>query len=382
MAIYLKPRRGSKANAFNQNIGLRKGEIFLEYPEGRIGREPGRIVIGDGATSYDHINYASTSTNEFQPFITDPSIYIPRFDNSTPTPQATALYDWNATTKAIDEIGNGSTVSTSKLPKAIGSIKKSLSLLLDNVANINRTKYTKYSNVNINDGGLTTENVSGSTTSQIIVSGDTINKVVDANGTTSGWNNTTVTSLEEYISFVSSEGVSVATFNAATASLNTSIGTKANASTLTNYTPLSTFNASTANLNAAINGKVATTTFNSATASLNTAINDKVSTSTFNASTLFLNTKITNTKRLIGWQKLQFTGTSASQVTIHQSTSLSINANDEIIVALMSSGKTIIRDLYYNTSDKQVYVTLPSGGGGTDNDYIIDIMVVQFGIDR
>ena len=356
MAIYLKPRRGSRSNAFNQNIGLRKGEIFLEYPEGRIGREPGRIVIGDGATSYEHINYASTSTNEFQPFITDPSIYVPRFDNSTPSPQATANYDWNATTKAIDEIGNGSTVSTTKLPKAIGSIKKSLSLLLDNIASLNKTKYSKFSNIIIDDNGLVSENISGNTNSQISIDGDTINKVKDINGTTYGWNGSTVASLEDYIGFIASEaseGVSVTTFNSATASLNT-----------------------------AINGKVSTNTFNSATSSLNTAINGKVSTDTFNASTVFLNTKITNTKRLIGWQKLQFTGTSASQVTIHQSTSLSIVASDEIIVALMSSGKTIIRDLYYNTSDKQVYVTLPSGGGGTDNAYTIDIMVLQFGIDR
>ena len=59
-----------------------------------------------------------------------------------------------ASTKAIDEIGNGSTVSATKLPKAIGSIKKSLSLLLDNIASLNKTKYSKFSNIIIDDNGL------------------------------------------------------------------------------------------------------------------------------------------------------------------------------------------------------------------------------------
>ena len=63
MAKYLKPRRGSKANAYDQNIGLQKGELFMEFPNGYIGKEPGRLVIGDGASSYQSCNYATSATN-------------------------------------------------------------------------------------------------------------------------------------------------------------------------------------------------------------------------------------------------------------------------------------------------------------------------------
>lgn len=129
MAKYLKPRRGSKESAYSQNIDLLKGEIFLEFPEGNTGKEPGRIVIGDGFTGYRDLDYATTSTEKFQPFITDPSIYIPRFENTIPTE------DYNNTTAVIEEIGNGSTANTVVLPNAIGAIKKSLYKLLDNISN-------------------------------------------------------------------------------------------------------------------------------------------------------------------------------------------------------------------------------------------------------
>jgi hypothetical protein len=122
VAIYLKPRRGAQATAKDQNIGLKKGEIFLEFPVGRIGREPGRIVIGDGATSYDRIVYGSTSTNEFQPFITDPSIYIPRFAN---TSTSTGEGQISPAFESINKMGNGSTMGE-KLPIIVGAIKESL----------------------------------------------------------------------------------------------------------------------------------------------------------------------------------------------------------------------------------------------------------------
>lgn len=136
MANYLRPKRGSQYNAKEQNLGLKKGEIFLEFPEGRMGREPGRIVIGDGSTSYSDMKYATTSTNEFQPFITDPSIYVPRFENTVPASTSSATFDWNSTTKAINEIGSGAVTEENKitLPKSIGAIKKSVSLLLNGLA--------------------------------------------------------------------------------------------------------------------------------------------------------------------------------------------------------------------------------------------------------
>ena len=137
MARYLRPRRGDTAIANEQNIKLFKGELFMEYPNGNIGREPGRLVVGDGNSSFSNIDYAPGSTNSFQPFITDPNIFIPRFENSTPAPAASATHDFNASTVAINDIGNGSTVGK-KLPDIIGAIKKTLCLHNNSIAKLNR----------------------------------------------------------------------------------------------------------------------------------------------------------------------------------------------------------------------------------------------------
>jgi hypothetical protein len=142
MAKYLRPKRGSKDIAHTQNFVLRPGELFMEFPEGMIGKEPGRIVIGDGATSYDHIEYATTTTNKFQPFITDPSIYVPRFENSNPQ---TNNYTFDAGTTEINNIGNGSTAGA-KLPKIIGSIKGAL------VKHANSLNYLYQNKLSINGG--------------------------------------------------------------------------------------------------------------------------------------------------------------------------------------------------------------------------------------
>ena len=136
MAKYLRPRRGTKGNAIAQQILLKKGEFFLEYPVSDIGKGPGRIVVGDGATQYQNLDYNTTATNVFRPFITDPEIFTPRFENTTP--QASSFtYDWNATTAAIDSIGNGSTTSLVTLPTIIGAVKKTLCLNTNAIAKLN-----------------------------------------------------------------------------------------------------------------------------------------------------------------------------------------------------------------------------------------------------
>lgn len=127
MAKYLRPRRGSQANARSQNIKLQKGELFMEFPNGYIGKEPGRIVVGcDGTTTYSALNHSSIAQpalNTYQPFITDPSIYIPKFTN---TATSTGSGSVTSAMSEINNIGDGSTASTKTLPNIIGSIKKSL----------------------------------------------------------------------------------------------------------------------------------------------------------------------------------------------------------------------------------------------------------------
>jgi hypothetical protein len=101
MAKYLRPRRGTRTNAVGQNILLKRGEIFLEFPNSDIGAGRGKIIVGDGATSYNNIT----------PFIEDPSLYYPRFNNSTyQTSNYTNKY--NNSTETINKMngGNNSTV--------------------------------------------------------------------------------------------------------------------------------------------------------------------------------------------------------------------------------------------------------------------------------
>jgi len=135
MAKYLRPRRGSKANAVAQKIALKKGEMFLEFPNSEIGKGPGRLIIGDGATSYQNMNYATTATNVFRPFITDPEIYIPRFTN---TNASTSDYTIDSGTEAINNIGNGSNSSTTTLPFIIGCIKEALCKHADSINRIDK----------------------------------------------------------------------------------------------------------------------------------------------------------------------------------------------------------------------------------------------------
>ena len=134
MAKFLRPRRGSKDNAIAQKILLKKGELFLEFPMSDIGKGPGRLVIGDGATSYQNMNYTSTATNVFRPFITDPELFVPRFDNST---YQTSEWTVDAGTEAINAMGDGSSASTVAIPTLIGNIKNALCKHANSIIRIN-----------------------------------------------------------------------------------------------------------------------------------------------------------------------------------------------------------------------------------------------------
>lgn len=57
MPSYLRPRRGKKTTAESENIVLKKGEAFFEYPDTGIGTGIGKIKMGDGVTSYNDLPY-------------------------------------------------------------------------------------------------------------------------------------------------------------------------------------------------------------------------------------------------------------------------------------------------------------------------------------
>ena len=64
MANYLKPRRGKKATAISQNLLLKKGEIFFEYPDTGTGTGAGKIKMGDGTTTYNNLPYFNAGLDE------------------------------------------------------------------------------------------------------------------------------------------------------------------------------------------------------------------------------------------------------------------------------------------------------------------------------
>ena len=139
MAKFLLPRRGSKADATTQNVRLYRGEMFMEFPNGNIGNEPGRIVVGNGNNYYSELSYASTTTGEFQPFITDPSIYVPRFDNTRKDPVVDPVSSYSDSLYKLNTMNDyGSTSSTVTLSDTIGNMKEVASLHNNNLRLFNR----------------------------------------------------------------------------------------------------------------------------------------------------------------------------------------------------------------------------------------------------
>jgi hypothetical protein len=127
MAKYLRPRRGTKTNAIGQNILLKRGEIFLEFQGDTIGNSRGKLIEGDGNTSYSNIT----------PFIEDTSLYIPKYTE----------YSSLSSTEAINIIGDGSSAATATLPNIVAATKQALKKIADK-SNDNYNAATSKANTN------------------------------------------------------------------------------------------------------------------------------------------------------------------------------------------------------------------------------------------
>lgn len=148
MGKFLRPRRGNVNEAVYENIVLYKGEILLEYPEGRgVGKSPGRIIIGTGDDPYNRKKDVTNNPDDYQPFITDPSIYVPIFSDSSPSTE----YDYEDNDRGATLLG--SIISgVTKLPVLIGFIKKILCRHTDNLRYDNdRIKALEQAIANINN---------------------------------------------------------------------------------------------------------------------------------------------------------------------------------------------------------------------------------------
>lgn len=53
----LRPKRGKRSTAIDQNIKLARGEIFFEVPDTGTGTGVGNIVMGDGTSNYEDLPY-------------------------------------------------------------------------------------------------------------------------------------------------------------------------------------------------------------------------------------------------------------------------------------------------------------------------------------
>ena len=141
MAKYLRPRRGTLANADSQNLLLKKGELFFEYPVGSVGMAPAKLMIGNGITQYTSSNPVTTdtsgsSTNSFAPALVHPVLYRPKFTDSN---CATSDWTFNAGTEAISNIKPWVNTSNqgSLLPNIIGNIKQALCNHADSLTKLN-----------------------------------------------------------------------------------------------------------------------------------------------------------------------------------------------------------------------------------------------------
>lgn len=91
MSKSLKPYRGKKTSAESQNIVLKNGEVFFEYPEEGIGTGAGKIKMGDGTTSYSNLPYFMGEETEQ---IIDGTITVGKA--STASKAGTATYSTNS----------------------------------------------------------------------------------------------------------------------------------------------------------------------------------------------------------------------------------------------------------------------------------------------
>jgi hypothetical protein len=87
MANYLKPKRGRRSTAEEQNFILKRGEVFFECPETGQGTGTGRIKVGDGTTAYTSLPYFLDPDN----FVSDISTSAIIFTETSETNNTTLL---------------------------------------------------------------------------------------------------------------------------------------------------------------------------------------------------------------------------------------------------------------------------------------------------
>jgi len=79
----LRPYRGTKTKALEENIVLGEGEVFFEFPESGVGTGKGKIKMGDGNTPYGELPYFIYDLD-----LNDDSAIVDFTDSNTATSKA------------------------------------------------------------------------------------------------------------------------------------------------------------------------------------------------------------------------------------------------------------------------------------------------------
>jgi len=120
MASYLRPRRGRRGPAEDQNFVLKRGEVFFEAPDSGVGTGTGRIKIGDGTTHYKTLPYF---------FDHDEFITVVGLSDTEISFTETSITDNTTLLSTI--------ISGTKLKKIIAAIKNLLANLNKSIEDIN-----------------------------------------------------------------------------------------------------------------------------------------------------------------------------------------------------------------------------------------------------
>ena len=141
----LRPYRGKESDAIDQNILLKRGELFIEYLDEGIGKGIGRIKIGDGVTPYRTLPYFIDQTDISDSFlkkfiastVTDDTDLLNMITNDVDLATITAVEKKLFENRIANEVDFGTSISSlvEQIGKNTSSISTLWSTAIDNTGN-------------------------------------------------------------------------------------------------------------------------------------------------------------------------------------------------------------------------------------------------------
>ena len=142
---FFRPKRGKKATAESQNIILKPGELFFEYPDTGVGTGSGKVKMGDGSTPYKDLPYfldntgSGSSSGGGSTVTVDVDDSIIEFTDDTSTDN----------TELLNKV-----VSGAKLKVIIAAIKKLLSNISTSISSLKTIVDSNTSKISTNTSNI------------------------------------------------------------------------------------------------------------------------------------------------------------------------------------------------------------------------------------